>query len=110
MTKILLLAVFLAVKSLYIPLNKRKSKYYWKIGLDDNIPFLPVFIVPYLGYFAWIIYSIFLLWNTEYLNKFFISYIISYLIAEVFWYFFPNGVKRPAVKGKGFFKKITSFI
>lgn len=110
MTKILLLAIFLAVKSLYIPLNKRKSKYYLKIRLDNRIPFLPIFIVPYLGYFVWIVYSIFLLWRTEYLNKYFISYIVSYLIAGLFWYFYPNGVKRPLIKDKSILNRITSYV
>jgi len=110
MSKILLLALFLAVKSLYIPLNKRRSKYYWKLSIDDKIPFIPIFIIPYLGYFVFILITIVQLWNTEYLNSFFISYILVYLIAGLFWYLFPNGVRRPLIKRKDPFSKITSFI
>ncbi|KKQ24671.1 MAG: Ser/Thr and Tyr protein phosphatase (Dual specificity) [Candidatus Roizmanbacteria bacterium GW2011_GWC2_37_13] len=110
MTKILLLTIFLAVKSLYIPLNKRKSKYYWRLKIDDRIPFLPIFIIPYLGYFVWILVAIIYLWKTQYINKFFVLYIISYILAGLFWYFFPNGVRRPIIKSKNIFSKITSFI
>ena len=105
MDKFYFLALFLFVKSIYIPLNKRKSKYYWKIQFDDHIPFIPIFIIPYVGYFLYIIATIFLLWNTKYIYVFFVSYIISYVLAGLFWYFFPNGVKRPNIQGKNIFRK-----
>ena len=92
MSKILLLIIFLLAKSIYLPLNKRKSKYYWKIKFDDSIPFIPIFIIPYLGYLFYILATIILLWNTKYINNFFIIYIIFYILAGLFWYFVPNGV------------------
>ncbi|KKP67170.1 MAG: PAP2 superfamily protein [Candidatus Roizmanbacteria bacterium GW2011_GWA2_35_19] len=110
MDKFYLLALFLLVKSIYIPLNKRKSKYYWKIIFDDHIPFIPIFIIPYVSYFLYIIATIFLLWNTKYIYVFFVSYIISYILAGLFWYFFPNGVKRPIVQGSDIFSKLILLI
>jgi|SRR3989339_854353 len=110
MNKIFLLIIFLLVKSIYLPLNKRKSKYYWKIKFDDSIPFIPIFIIPYLGYFIFIILTIILLWNTKYINNFFITYIISYILSGLFWYFVPNGVKRPKIYKKDIFSKLTSLI
>jgi membrane-associated phospholipid phosphatase len=98
------------VKSIYLPLNKRKSKYYWKIKFDDSIPFIPVFIIPYIGYFFYVITTIIYLWNTKYINNFFITYIISYILAGLFWYFIPNGVKRPKVVGKDIFSRFTASI
>lgn len=111
MNKIFLLILFLLVKSVYLPLNKRKSKYYWKIKIiDDKIPLIPVFIIPYIGYFIYIITTIVLLWNSSVINTFFITYIISYIIAGFFWYFIPNGVKRPVIKGKDIFSKLIALI
>jgi len=110
MIKILLLLIFLLVKSIYLPLNKRKSKYYWKIKFDDKIPFIPIFIIPYVGYFFYVIATIIYLWNTKYINNFFITYIISYIFAGLFWYFVPNGVKRPKVYKKDIFSQLTKYI
>ncbi|MFA6081034.1 MAG: phosphatase PAP2 family protein [Patescibacteria group bacterium] len=111
MNKIFLLILFLLVKSVYLPLNKRKSRYYWKIKIiDDNIPLIPVFIIPYLGYFIYIIATIIFLWNSSVINIFFVTYIISYIIAGFFWYFIPNGVKRPVIKGKDIFSKLITLI
>lgn len=110
MSKTLLLFIFLLVKSIYLPLNKRKSKYYWKIKFDDSIPFIPVFIIPYLGYFFYIIATIIYLWNTKYINVFFVTYIISYILAGLFWFFIPNGVKRPKIYRKDIFSRLTALI
>ncbi|MFA5770218.1 MAG: phosphatase PAP2 family protein [Patescibacteria group bacterium] len=110
MNKILLLVIFLLTKSIYLPLNKRISKYYWKIKFDDRIPFIPVFIIPYIGYFFYVAATIIYLWNTKYINSFFVTYIISYILAGLFWYFVPNGVKRPKITSKDIFSRLTTFI
>jgi len=110
MNKLLLFFLFLLTKSIYLPLNKRKSKYYWKIKIDDYIPLIPIFIVPYLGYLLYITLTVIFLWNTAYINNFFITYIISYIISGVFWFFIPNGVKRPKISNKGIFNKLTQFV
>ena len=109
-SKYLLLIFFLITKSIYIPLNRRSSRYYWKLKVDDKIPLLPVFIIPYLGYYLLIIITIYLLWTTNYITQFFISYIISYLLAGIFWYLFPNGVKRPLINGQGLFNNLIKYI
>jgi membrane-associated phospholipid phosphatase len=110
MDKILLLSVFLLVKFLYLPLNKRKSKYYWKIDFDNKIPLIPVFIIAYVGYFFYIPVTVILLWNTKYIDIFLITYSLSYILAEIFWLFVPNGVKRMPINKKDVFSRFTSFI
>lgn len=110
MDKILLLCVFLLVKYLYLPLNRRRSKYYWKINFDNKIPFVPVFIIPYVGYFFYSPVAVILLWNTKYIYAFLITYSLSYILAEIFWYFVPNGVKRMPIAKKDIFSRFTSFI
>jgi len=110
MNKFLLLLIFLIVKSLYIPLNKRKSKYYWKIKFDNHIPLIPIFSIPYIGYYPYIIMTIILLWNSKYINIFFITYIFISVLASIFWFFIPNGVKRPKINNNDIFSKITRYI
>lgn len=110
MEKIIFLILFLIVKSIYLPLNKRKSRYYWKLKIDDSIPFVPVFIIPYVSYFGYIVVTIFSLWNTQYLFEFFTSYIITYIVAGIFWYLVPNGVRRPTITGKDMFSRLTASI
>lgn len=110
MEKIIFLILFLIVKSIYLPLNKRKSKYYWKLKIDDSIPFIPVFIIPYISYFGYIVFTIFALWNTRFIFEFFTAYIITYVIAGIFWYFVPNGVRRPTITGKDIFSRLTSYV
>jgi len=105
--KLILLLLLLPIKSLYIPLNKRRSKYYWKLPLDDKIPLIPIFIVPYLLHHPGIIFTGIVLWNTPYISPFLLSLIISYIIAIIFWYFVPNGVHRPPAIHTSYF---TSWI
>ena len=105
--KLILLLLLLPIKSLYIPLNKRRSKYYWKLPLDDKIPLIPIFIVPYLLHHPGIIFTGIVLWNTPYISPFLLSLIISYSIAIIFWYFVPNGVHRPPAIHASYF---TSWI
>ncbi len=54
--------------------------------------------------------TVVLLWNTKYIYDFFIAYIASYIVGGIFWYFFPNGVRRPMVIKKDPFSKIVSFV
>lgn len=101
--KILLLLILLPLKSLYVPLNRRKAKHYWKLPIDDKIPLIPIFIIPYLLHQVGLVLTGIALWNTSYIEPFLLSLIISYVIAVSFWYLIPNGVKRPPSIHKSFF-------
>ncbi|PIV71065.1 hypothetical protein COW57_01685 [Candidatus Roizmanbacteria bacterium CG17_big_fil_post_rev_8_21_14_2_50_39_7] len=101
--KLILLLILIPLKSLYIPLNKRKSKYYWKLPIDDKIPLIPIFIVPYLLHHLGILLVGIMLWNSKYISPFLLSLIISYSIAVIFWFFVPNGVHRPSLPHTSFF-------
>lgn len=101
--KIILLLFVLPLKSLYLVCNKRPSKYYWKLPIDDKIPLIPIFIIPYLLHHPGIVVTGAVLWNTVYIEQFLLSLIVSYIIAVAFWYFIPNGVKRPPLPEKSIF-------
>lgn len=101
--KLLLLLILIPLKSLYIPLNRRKSKYYWMLPIDSKIPLIPIFIVPYLLHHLGVILTGIMLWNSTYISSFLLSLIISYTIAVIFWFFVPNGVHRPLIPQNSFF-------
>lgn len=103
--KIVILLLLLAVKNLYWKMNARPSKYYWELPIDKKIPLIPIFIIPYLFYFIYSILAVIVLWNTNFLYPFFIALFISYGIALTFWYYVPNGVKRPVITKTGLFDR-----
>ena len=108
--KIYLLILLILVKSLYVPLNRRKSRFYWKISLDDRIPLISWFVIPYIGFYLYIIIAVSLLWNTHNIKSLLASYLFAYTSACIFWYLFPNGVKRPEIVEKNIFDRITVYI
>lgn len=108
--KISAILFLLVLKSLYVPLNRRASRYYWQKKIDFFIPLIALFVFPYIAYYPFIILSFLLLWNSTFFMSFTISMIVSYVIAELIWYFFPNGVKRPVFEDVTFAKKILNFI
>lgn len=108
--KISALIFLLLLKSLYVPLNRRASRYYWQKKIDLFIPLVALFIFPYVAYYPFIVLSFLLLWNSVFFMSFVVSLIVAYAIAELFWYLFPNGVKRPVLENTTFSKKILNFI
>ncbi len=93
----ILLVIFLLVSTLYLPLNRRPSRYCWKSRLDAHIPLIPVFVFPYILFFPFIAAAIFLLWGTPYEASLLIALIAANALAILFWYLFPNGVLRPEI-------------
>lgn len=106
----LLLLFFLFTKSLYVPLNRRQSRHYWKTSIDDRIPLLPLLVVPYVVFIPYMVLSIALLWNTIYVVPLLESLSFAYVVASLFWYFVPNGVKRPDIIEKKLHHRILVYI
>ena len=105
-----LLLILLILKSLYIPLNHRTPRFYWKFPLDDRIPLIEFFVIPYTAYVLYLILSVIFLWKTPHINNILLGLIFSYLISSVIWYFFPNGVKRPVISGNKLLHRLLKFI
>lgn len=110
MIKFIFLIALIAFKSLYVPLNKRKSKYYWELPIDKKIPLIPIFVVPYLFYFVFTAIAFTTLWNTNLFYPLTVALFISYAIALPIWYFLPNGVKRPHVSGDSLFHRMVRYV
>ena len=51
MEKLPWILIYLFLQFLYVPLNRRPVKYYWKLPLDDRLPLVPGMIFVYLSYF-----------------------------------------------------------
>jgi membrane-associated phospholipid phosphatase len=107
---VILLIMLLAVKSMYLPLNRRKSKYYFESAFDKYIPLVPWFVIPYIAYFPFIILAITRLWNTPHITAMLTSMIIAYVVAIVVWYIWPNGVARPSIEASTLMHRLLAFV
>jgi membrane-associated phospholipid phosphatase len=110
MENVVLIILFLISVFFYIPLNKRKSKYYWKLKLDEKIPLLSIFVIPYVFYFVYFVLAFLLIFDSVYFSNFLVFLIIGNILNSIFWYIFPNGVKRPDLKPKNVFEKLLLLI
>ena len=100
MEKVSLVLIYLFLQWLYLPLNRRPVKYYWKLALDDRLPLLPGMIIVYFSYYLmFFIGSLVLVFSKQFWS-FITAMIIVQALGDLFWWLFPNGVKRPEVKGK----------
>jgi membrane-associated phospholipid phosphatase len=96
---------------LFFPLNTRKGRLR-KSSLVRHIPFIPGFIVPYLGLFPYVAFSMLaLLFFTPVAARLYVSLIFSGLVAAIIWYFMPTGVsERPEFVAKGPLTKTTAWM
>lgn len=101
MEKVVLILIYVFLQWLYLPLNRRPVKYYWKTKPDDKIPLLPGFIVFYFSYF-WLFFGggLVLIFSEQFW-PFVRAMIVAQVLGDLFWWLWPNGVKRPVIAGAG---------
>lgn len=99
MEKVVLILIYLLLQWLYLPLNRRPVRFYWRNRWDDKIPLLPGFVVIYFSYFFLFFGGSLALIFSDWFWPFVKAMIIAQLLGDLFWYFWPNGVKRPEVRG-----------
>lgn len=104
------LFLFIGLTLCYFPLNKRASRYYFQTYLDTFIPIISLFIIPYFLFYIFKFWSLFALWNTQYVLPFLASLNIAYIPAILLWYFVPNGVKRVPVEEKSIWAKMINYL
>ena len=110
MNKYLLLILVIGVYLAYLPLNQRKSKYYWHSKLDNFIPYISFFILPYLSFIPYLVFSIIITWNTAIITPLLQILFFAKLFTIAFWYVFPNGVRREKRVENTILDKITNRI
>jgi len=91
-------------------LLRREPRHYWSSKLDGLIPIIPVFVIPYLALFPFVIASFLLLVYSPFATEFFLSVFIANTAAAFFWFFIPTGMHRPNISGPGFLKRCISWV
>ena len=82
-----------------------------KIGLDNQIPRLPIFTIPYLAFLPWLYITLIYAW---YKNRFFrqlaYSFIVINLIAFIVYATYQTIVPRDPIVSNDLFSNILGFI
>ena len=110
--QLLALALLAAVSlALFFPLNTSKGQVKESFFIH-HIPFIPEFIVPYLGLFPYVAFSMLaLLFFTPVAARLYVSLIFSGLVAALVWYVMPTVVlERPRVIPKGPLAKTIAWV
>lgn len=110
--QLLALALLAAVSlMLFFPLNSTRGRLQ-KSWFIQHVPFIPAFIVPYLGLFPYVAFSMLaVLFFTPVAARLYVSLIFSGIVASLIWYFMPTVVlERPPLNSKGPLTKTVSWI
>jgi membrane-associated phospholipid phosphatase len=96
---------------LFFPINNER----WparESTLVRRIPFIPAFILPYLGLFPYIAFSMLaVLLLTPVAIRLYVSLIFAGIVAALVWYFMPTGTTgRPEFTPDGPFKKTVAWM
>ena len=78
--------------------------------MDNYIPYSSAFIIPYVLFFPYVILTIFLLWQTNLASLLLWALILTTSLANLFWYLFPNGVKREKITGNSVLDRLAKFV
>ncbi len=93
----------LLLSSLYVPLNRATdSVWYAHTPIDDWIPLWPVFVLPYVSYFAYILGSaIVAIWRRDRVTyeRLVLALIFTLAVSLVVYGFFQSGMVRPDLSG-----------
>lgn len=112
--KILKIIIVISSMLLYIPVNRLISGgYNLKTDIDNFIPLLPLFVIPYLfGLIFWIftILKINLSKDERLIKEFNLMLIIASIVSVAIYILIPTFVTRPVVTGTDIFSDILRFI
>ena len=108
-------ALFFAVTGmlLYFPMNRIqvKRRFFHNTALDDQIPLVPIFVIPYLALFPYTLFAAYALWSAPQLRTyFFVSLAIAAWTAALTWYLVPAGIPRQLRFTPDFFSKMIAWI
>ncbi len=95
-----LLLAFLSLASmgLYFPLNKGHARYFLMSSFDEKIPFLPIFIWPYLSLFPFIFIGLFIAFSQPIAPALYLALIIGVLSGSLVRYFVHSGIRQPRIR------------
>lgn len=112
--KIIKITIVILSMLLYIPVNRLISGgYNLKTDIDNYIPLLPIFVIPYLfGLIFWIftILKINLSKEEKLIKEFNLMIILASIVSVTIYVLIPTFVTRPVVIGTDIFSEILRFI
>lgn len=75
--------------------------------IDQQIPFLAIFIIPYISTYLLVLLPYMLIKRIDTLRKLTIAYFIALAVASIIYLVYPAYVQRPVISSAGFFDKIV---
>lgn len=109
----LLLAVFIVI-SLYVPINSytNSSANVFSLPLDEKIPLVPTFVVPYLSFFLflpWTLFSLMITKSRLYRETCY-SLMIASFVSYAVYMLCHTTIIRPHVVGCGIAGRLVAFL
>ena len=109
----ILLSVTLILFSLYLPINSSSGFVLsFKTPIDDLIPLWSPFLLIYISYFGFVVFTYFYLVKKriQILKVTLLALIIACIAAYLFYLFFQNGVERPVIKSRNVYDIFYTWI
>lgn len=86
----------------------------WTLGLetklDAYVPFVPLFVFPYLLYYPWLLLPVFVLRTRESFFRALAAFAVMQVIAQTVYVLFPAQMNRPAVTQLGLSAALVRFV
>lgn len=110
--KMICAALVVVTFFLYPWLNNRgENAQIIKLWIDDWIPFVPIFSIPYILYIPFLVITVgYFVFFTELYQAISISFIFCMGVAYLFYFFYQTAVLRPEITGTDVFSKLVLYI
>ena len=110
-----ILIIMLAIGGLllYFPTNRVQAPGRWffhDTWFDEYIPLIPYFVIPYVALFPYALFTVPVVWTTEYRYEFLVCIVLAAWSAALAWYFLPAGILRKRKIGLDFFSQMIVWI
>ena len=98
---LVLLVAWYGVSLLYTPLNHGPNRIFLRTPLDQAIPVVPVFVIPYISLTPYIAVTmaLLLLARVRLFRSAAVAMIIAWLVSYAFYFFLQSYVARPHLAG-----------
>ena len=98
---VVLLAAWYAMTLVYAPLNHGPDRIFLRTSLDQAIPLVPVFVIPYISLTPYIAttMALLLLARVRVFRSAALAMIIAWLVSYAFYFFLQSYVARPQLTG-----------
>ena len=109
---LILIVLVFALKYAYFWMQTVKTAgAHMDLPIDNYLPFIPVFVVPYLFYNVFLLLALVLVWNKPARRKALLtSYAIVQMLSLSTFFFYQTAMNRPDFVIAGFFTYIVAFI